>query len=38
MLAYKQFSSEDKALIKNSHQFKEYGSQRILMEFSKGRE
>jgi len=29
------FSSEDKALIKNSYQFKKYGSRRILVEFSK---
>jgi len=30
-----QFSSECKALIKNSCQFKEYGSRRILREFLK---
>jgi len=28
------FSNEDKALIKNLHQFKEYGSRRIIAEFS----
>jgi len=28
------FDTEDKALNKNLHQFKEYGSQRILTEFS----
>jgi len=28
------FSDEDKALIKNLHQFKNYGSQRILAKFS----
>jgi len=29
------FSNEDKAPIENSYQFKEYGSQNLLMEFSK---
>jgi len=28
------FSNEDKALTKNLNQFKEYGSRRILAEFS----
>jgi len=28
------FGDEDKALIKNFHQFKKYGSQRILVKFS----
>jgi len=29
------FSNKDKAVIKNLYQFKEYGSRRILAEFSK---
>jgi len=29
------FSNEDNALIKNLYQFKEYGSRKVLTEFSK---